>query len=86
MFSAFWVQYNDDRKKIDERNNVQDTKIEELTVITYNLAKGWEDTRDWKKEVDKRLTKHEEEFMEIWKSQKRNGHKIDPKLLEKPEL
>lgn len=78
MLTAFFVQYQSDRTEFKEVNDRQDIDIQDLKVITYNLANVWGDDKVWKRSVDDKLSKHDEEFMELWKQTTRSGKPIKP--------
>ena len=83
MQAAFWNSYENEKYNRTVKNDQQDQKIEDLKVITYNLAKAYENNintdkewrtemNEWKKAIDQKLTRHDEQFMEVWKSIRRS--------------
>lgn len=56
MLTAFFVQYQSDRTEFKDVNDRQDIDIQDLKVITYNLANVWGDDKVWKRSVDDKLS------------------------------
>lgn len=73
LVAAFFAQYQLDRGRFQGADERHDKSIEDLKVITYNLAEAWTDNKQWRNAIDQKLTKHDEEFMEIWKMMPRGA-------------
>jgi len=82
LISAFFISYESDRSNDRQHEAVQDQSLQDLKVITYNLADAWDQQREWRRTVDDKLTKHDEQLLELYMSVKR-GARPTPSLLQK---
>ena len=73
LVTAFFYSYETDKANDRQHEGLQDTALQDLKIITYNLADAWDQQRDWRKSVDEKLSKHDEKLLELYLLQKRSG-------------
>jgi hypothetical protein len=82
LVTAFFYSYETDKANDRQHEAVQDQQLNDLKIITYNLAEAWDQQRDWRRSVDEKLSKHDEKLLELYMTQKRGGGQT-PSLISK---
>lgn len=67
LISGFWVSYEVDKSQHDTLDRSQGVDIQELKVITYNLARGHEWTISEVDKLNEKFQTVDERFMEVYK-------------------